>query len=65
MRVWVDLFGGLHYWQNLWYKGEKCDNKELDFNYEHQFPRVWDIRVSDIMEVDIMEFGVYGIFNFP
>ena len=27
-RVWVDFFGGLHYGQILWYKGEKCDNKE-------------------------------------
>jgi hypothetical protein len=38
--VWVDFFGGLHEWQILWYKEEKCDNKEWDLNYEHPFPRV-------------------------
>ena len=39
-RMWVDLFGGLHEWQDLWYMGEKYDNKEWDLNYEHPFPRV-------------------------
>ena len=28
------------WWQILWYKGEKCDNKEWDLNYKHPFPRV-------------------------
>ena len=26
--------------KNLWYKGEKCDNKEWDLKYEHPFLRV-------------------------
>ena len=45
-------------WENLWYKGEKCDNKEWDVNYKYPFLGFHDIRESDIMEVDIMEFRV-------
>jgi hypothetical protein len=63
VRVWVDFFGGLQYWQFSWYKGEKFDNKEWDLNYKYSFPRVPGYqRVCDIMEVDIMEFKVYEIF---
>ena len=53
----------------LSYKGEKCDNKGWDLNYEHPFPRVSGYYgVSDIMEVPIMEFRVYlgtiiGLFS--
>ena len=36
-KVWVDFFGDLHKWQNSWYKGEKCDNKEWYSNYKHPF----------------------------
>jgi hypothetical protein len=50
----IDFFGGLNQSQNLWYKREKCDNKEWDLNYEHPLPRVSGyLRVSDITEVDI------------
>ena len=40
LKMWVVFFSGLHYRQSLWYKGEKCDSKEWDLNYEHPFPRV-------------------------
>jgi hypothetical protein len=47
-------------WQISWYKGEKCDNKEWDLNYQHPSPRVLGYyRVCDIMRVDITEFRVY------
>ena len=39
-KVWVNFIDGLHSEQNLWYKGEKYDNKERALNYEYQFPRV-------------------------
>ena len=34
-KVWVDFFGGLRLWQDSWYKGEKCDNKEWDSTNIH------------------------------
>jgi hypothetical protein len=40
VRVWVDFFGGLLKWQILWYKGEKCDNKEWVLNCKDPFPKV-------------------------
>ena len=42
-RVSDDFFVGLHWWQNSWYKREKCNNKEWDLNYEYPFTRVQDI----------------------
>lgn len=38
--VWFEYFGGLFWFQNLWFMGGKRDNKEWDLSCEHPSPRV-------------------------
>jgi hypothetical protein len=57
VSVEFELFDNSLQRQNLWYMGEKCDNKKWDLHWKHPFPRISRYKKrNDIKEVDITEF---------
>ena len=60
VNMWLNIFSGLIWCQNLCYMGGICDNKWGDLNWAHPFARIAGYkRRSDITEGDITEAEVY------